>query len=426
MAEAAPKRVVVVGAGFGGLSTVTQLNELGTGELAEIHLIDSGSFFSIGGTWSFVLRDLLPLEATKLPLEAFQAGAAHVRTNTTVEALDLEGKSLALSGGETLGFDYLVLATGVESRPDLLPGLAEHGIDYSSIDQVGAYKEGVARVIAEAAAGPKAVVVLISECPYKCPPSPFENAFLLDDILRRAGVRDNVSVTVACPVPWPFGGPKLEAAFKEKMASKGIVFLSELQVTQCDPGVLTSADGQTLPFDLLLCTMPQRAPQVLTDAGLTNGKGLVPVDLQTNRTATEDVFCIGDACMAMLPPPVNKPHPKAGEFASQMGIAVANTIHAALRGEELPLPTTRNGLCMAESGGTAGIGVKVSFDDCITGTGGPKYEAVVNETGGSVHKLGWVNGYVTRFFGDRVPPFDVALPEAAPAPATAAAEAPSA
>lgn len=424
MAAAAPKKVVIVGAGFGGLAAATGLHGLGACDMAEVHLIDQSDAFSIGGTWSYAMRGLCPLEATRLPLAQANIGATHLHANTTVEGLDLEARTLALSGGASLDFDYLVLATGTVSRPELVPGLAEHGLDLARFEHVSAVGQAVNEIAQAAQDAPKELLILVSETPYKCPPSPFEYAFIADDLMRQAGVRDNVTITVAIPVLWPFGGPQIEAAFKQKLADKGIIFRPDMIVTEVNTdnaGAKSAAfaDGSSLPFDLLLCTTPQKAPAVLTQAGLTNPKGLVPVDLKTNRTKATDVFCVGDACMAMLPV-VDKPHPKAGEFAAQMGQAVAETIFASLRAEELPLPTTRGAVCMAESGGVAGIGVNVSFDECMTDAGGPKYKVLIDEETGFDHKLGWVNGYVARFFGENLPPFAIEPAPAGPVAMAAA------
>ena len=69
------------------------------------------------------------------------------------------------------------------------------------------------------------------------------------------------------------------------------------------------ADGSSVDATRVWAVYPQTAPQFIKDAGITNPKEFVPVDIQTNRVkdAPEGVYCIGDCCGIMVG---GKPHPK--------------------------------------------------------------------------------------------------------------------
>jgi sulfide:quinone oxidoreductase len=80
--------------------------------------------------------------------------------------------------------DYLVIALGAEYDLAATPGLAEVDSEFYSVD--GARK--LAAVIPEFAAG--RALIGVCGAPFKCPPAPSECALLLDDELRRRGVRE--------------------------------------------------------------------------------------------------------------------------------------------------------------------------------------------------------------------------------------------
>ena len=102
-----------------------------------------------------------------------------------------------------------------------------------------------------------------------------------------------------------------------------------------------------IPYDVFAAMSPHRAPKVVRDAGLADASGFVPVDLHTMRTAVNGVYAVGD--VASLKLPTGQPHPKAGVFAEQHGIAAARAIAAELVGGEAP-SYTGDGFCYVDTG----------------------------------------------------------------------------
>ena len=123
-------------------------------------------------------------------------------------------------------YDALVLAPGVVSDASSIPGLGDH-IDFCSKDDVLRSKSALDDLIARAKGGATIkFIVSVARMPYKCPIAPFEVAFMIDDTLRKAGVRDKAEITLTAPVAWPLP-PPAKPLFTEAMAAKGIAFLGE-------------------------------------------------------------------------------------------------------------------------------------------------------------------------------------------------------
>lgn len=133
------------------------------------------------------------------------------------------------------------------------------------------------------------------------------------------------------------------------MASKGTEFLPESQVTAFTTGadastrIVTFGNAESHCVSVLLSTAPRQVPSFVADAGLASLKELVLVDLITNCTqAFDQTYCVGDTRMAMLPA-VHKPHPRAGDFAAPIRVAVAHTLNARLLSlDDAPAATARN------------------------------------------------------------------------------------
>ena len=109
--------------------------------------------------------------------------------------------------------------------------------------------------------------MLVSALPYKCPAAPYEAAMLLDDALRRRGIRSRCQVEVFTPetLPMPVAGPAMGEAVAQMLSAKDIGLHPKRQVQRIEPASreLVFADGQREPFDFLAAVPPHRAPAVL-------------------------------------------------------------------------------------------------------------------------------------------------------------------
>lgn len=392
------RRILVVGAGWGGQGACAALAGEDLPDDVEVVCVDSRDSLGVGATWQFELDGRAA--AVALPL-ADTVAAPYLRRGEVV-GVDFAAKTAALADGSSLAYDVLVLACGAVSDPTPIPGLATC-VDLTApgfAEPMETFLDGLR------AGGPRrTAVVSICKAPYKCPPLPFEAAFLLDAAARRRGVRDRLDVVVTCPVPWPFGGPDAKRAFAAAMAEKGIAYRPNVAVARVEDagdGARTvflaagDAEPEALRADLFLATFPHVAAP-LVDRGMLNAKGSLPVDLRSNRVAGADgAYCVGDACAAVVPA-VKAPIPKAGEFAWEAGVAVGALAAASLRGEPEALPTARRARCVAEAGEGRGIVVgpdfSAAFADPEAGT--PVFEiAAVDSADG---KVAWINDFLRKF-----------------------------
>ncbi|MHB9025401.1 MAG: NAD(P)/FAD-dependent oxidoreductase [Armatimonadota bacterium] len=265
---------------------------------------------------------------------------------------DLSKRQIAVDT-QTLSYDYLIVALGAELAPESIPGLAEGGHTFFTLDGAVRLHEAV-----QSFNGGK-VAVVVSSLPYKCPGAPHEAAMLLADLFSRRGIRSNVDLHLFTPEPQPMpvAGPQLGAAVQQMLASQKIEFHPQHKLTAVDPQghTLNFEDGASIPYDLLIAIPPHRGTHLVREAGLANDAGWIPVDRATLATGHEGVYAIGDATTITIPgqwkPGVSLPLPKAGVFAHGEALVVAQRIATEIDGGTPQALFDGEGFCALEAGG---------------------------------------------------------------------------
>ena len=328
-------RVLVLGAGFGGLELATSLSE-GLGDEVEVTLIDRGDSFVFGFSKLDVMFGRAAAEAVRLPYSDFaKPGVRFVRE--TIASIDPEGRRAITDGGEHEA-DFLVVALGADYDMDATPGLAEGGNEFYSV----AGAERLAELLPEFTEG--RAVVGVCGAPFKCPPAPSEAALLLHDYLSERGVRGDCEISFAMPLPSPVPpSPETSEALLAAFAEREIEFIPGARIGSLDPARRVAAidGGGEVPYDLFLGVPRHRAPEVVVESGMTVD-GYVPVDSRTLETRFPGVYAIGDVATVGVP--------KAGVFAEGAARVVAAELIARVRGGERPGAYDGLGSCYVEFG----------------------------------------------------------------------------
>ena len=356
------QRVVVLGAGFGGLTLATELDVLAGKGKADVTLVDRNTHFSMGFSMQWVLAGRRGPEEGQRPYTAVRA--RHVRfVHDEIGAIDT-AEQMVHTKAHRLRYDHLVIALGAELSPELVPGLAAGAYNLCDMHSVVQLKAAVERI------EHGVVAIAVSSVPFKCPPAPYEYALLIDEMLRQRGVRQKVRVVVTTPEPHPMpvAGKAVGDAVRALLVERGIEFLPGHKPKAVDLARRTVAyeDGSELVYDVLGAMPPHRAPKVVRDAGLADTSGFVPVvDLQSFETSVPNVYAIGD--VAALKLPNGSPHAKAGVFAEAQAVVVASRIASRLVGEK-PVPYRGTGVCFIDSG--RGQAAPAEVD--LLASGGPR------------------------------------------------------
>jgi sulfide:quinone oxidoreductase len=328
-------RVLVLGAGFGGLELSTMLSQA-LGEDVEVTLIDKGDSFVFGYAKLDVMFGRTSPQAIHLPYaDVVKPGVRFLRE--TITAIDPQARRVSTDAG-THEADIVVVALGADYDMDGTPGLAEGGNEFYSV--AGAERAG--ELLPDFKQG--RAVIGVCGAPFKCPPAPSEAALLLHDYLTQRGVRERCEISFVIPFDNPVPpSPETSRALLEAFAERGIEYIGGRRVSSLDAArkVAVLDDGSELPYDLFLGVPKHRAPDVVLQSGMAQD-GYIPVDSKNLQTQWPGVYAVGDVATVGVP--------KAGVFSEGAARVVAKSVIAAVRGSEQPDPYDGLGSCYIEFG----------------------------------------------------------------------------
>ncbi len=339
-------RVLVLGAGFGGLELSSALSER-LGDDVEVLVFDRSRAFVFGFSKLDVMFGKLR-EDQVVHAYDFLAKPGVRFIGTEIRAIDPERKRVETDAGTFEG-DVLVVCLGAELDPAATPGLVEVGHDFYTPESAFALRD----VLAAFPGG--RVIVGVTSTPFKCPPAPSEAALLMHDFLTRRGLRKDSTISLVMPFGTPIPpSPAASAALLEAFAERGIDWHPDRLVQRLDPQrkVAEFADGTEMAFDLFLGVPVHRVPRVVEESGLAVD-GWVPVDPLTLETRFADVYAIGDVTSAGTP--------KAGVFAEGQAAVVAARLVARRQGIPGDLSYDGRGVCYLEFGQQEVGRVEVTF-----------------------------------------------------------------
>ncbi|WP_367083537.1 FAD/NAD(P)-binding oxidoreductase [Pseudomonas sp. HOU2] len=331
------KRIVIVGGGVGGTMLANQLvgklyPEVLRGDVS-ITLLSSSpdhyykpAFMYVAFS-QFFEEELKRAERSLLRPEI----SFHVEE---VTRFDFSGQQLRTRTGKRFDYDFLVIATGCVPAPERIEGLQEAGDHF--------YQYLPARQLAQRLNTIEKGRIFITvsfpqtpNVPHQCGIAPVETTLMLDDLLRRRGVREQVEIIYTYPTVAQLlrnclflqrpTGEILPSIF----ARKNIQFQRGFTLSHVDPDakVAYSAEGDAQPFDILMATPPIQAVEVVRECGISqaaNDEGWLPTNHETLQVyGLENVYVIGDT--------VDLPVSKAGGACHNQAPVIANNITAQIR-----------------------------------------------------------------------------------------------
>ena len=350
------EHVVILGAGFGGLELASRLSDSLADEV-RVTLIDQNDSFTFGFSKLDILFGNADAAALSLHYRDLAKPGVEFRQER-VTAIDPAARHVTTDAG-SYDADILVVALGAEYDLAATPGFAEGGLEYYSIAGAERMRDALPGFT-----GGRILIGVLGQ-PYKCPPAPFEGAFLLHDQLVERGIRDETQIRVIAPMAAPVPvTPEVSQRFLDELAERGIEYMARNRVVELDPAnreaVLES--GERLAYHLFVGIPIHRAPAVVEESGLTEN-GWVAVDSGNLMTRFPNVYAVGDV--------VGLPMAKAGVFAENAAGVVADDIEARLRGGSLERRYEGEGNCYIEFGGGRVAKVEANF------LGGPAPRATV-------------------------------------------------
>lgn len=322
------KRILILGAGFGGLTAANLLQKNLSSSSAsvehQISITDQKDYFMMGLVNLWILSGIRTLEDSKIALNRLEnKGISFL--NGEVTAIDVTSKTVTIGGSSTLRleYDYLVIALGAEFALEQVKGFLENGgFNLYDAEQVPKLRQRILSLKRGR------IAICITSIPYKCPPAPYEASLLINDILVKNGTRDSIDIDIYTPTPiaLPVAGAKVSQDVINLLNDNHINFhpLHKIK-TVLDKEMVEFENGNKVKYDLLIAIPPHKVPEVIRNSGLIKqGQNWIDVDKFSLKTDFQNVFAIGDVNEIKVNE--NVAIPKAGVFAEAQAKAVSQQI----------------------------------------------------------------------------------------------------
>lgn len=328
------RRVVVVGGGWGGLSTARWLRALAP-DLDVVLLEKNAAFWSHpqSNKW---LVDLVDGRQRVHDYQAAASAYGYTFIRCAALAVERDTRRVVTDRG-ALSYDWLVLAVGI--RYDFAPWFGDdrRASEHARRNYPGAFiaaDETLAlkRKLENFSGGD--LLMTIPPMPYRCPPAPYERAGMIGWWLKTRRIKGKLIVLDPNPIALGF-----ERIYRQYYPDQ-IVYVPQAAVKSVDPfGKTVSTDFDTFDFADAILMAPQQAGDLLWQAGLI-GKdaagrptGWAAQDpLHLHAIDDERVFLIGD--LLGRASPLFGHYPKSGHLANRLGRIAAHEIAARAAGRE--------------------------------------------------------------------------------------------
>ncbi len=299
-------RILILGAGAAGVAMASRLTARLRG--ATITLLDPRPEHWYQPGFTLIAAGLKPATyAVSSTAQWIPRGATLVPE--AAAEIDPETNTVTTESGTKLGYDFLIVATGLVLDWAAIEGFSldlvgpEHGIGAHYAGPSYAARTWAALDAFTSKGGQALVGRPATEM--KCAGAPLKFAFLTEDTAARKGTRGSVAVTYAAQSTALFGVPIVSEKVRMLFAERGIGVVYEHVLKAIDPGARTATyatpeGDKVLDWDFINVIPPMRAPAAVRNSPLPwadkwTDQGWVEADQATLRHPRyPNVFAVGD------------------------------------------------------------------------------------------------------------------------------------
>ncbi|WP_456377649.1 type III sulfide quinone reductase, selenoprotein subtype [Lutibacter sp.] len=271
-----------------------------------------------------------------------------------IDRISGEENKVYLEGGKVLNYDFLIAATGTQTRPSETEGLKDK-LWYKDIFDFYTVEGAVAlhKKFKDWEGGN--LVMCIPELPYKCPVAPIEFVCLAEAYFAERGMKDKVNISYVTLMSGAFTKPVASKMLGDLLEEKNIKVIPDFYLSHVDNEnkKIVSYDEQEIPFDILTIVPVNMGSDMVKRSGLGDDMNYIKTNKFTLQSDQfENIFVIGDAA--------NIPTSKAGSVAHFAGEILMENILAAMEGRALPAKFDGHANCYIETG--YGKGALIDFN----------------------------------------------------------------
>ena len=349
------KRFLILGGGTAGTMMANKLRKALDQDEWEISIVDKHKTHYYQPGFLFIPFGIYSKKDVQKPKsDFFPAGVKVIFSE--IDRVDGENNKVLLQGGRVLQYDFLIIATGAQTKIDETPGLNDKLWKKSIFDFYTVEGAVALHNFFKTWEGGK-LVMAISEIPYKCPVAPIEFICLADAYFTKKGIRDKVELSLVTPMSGAFTKPVATKMLSELLTEKNIKVIPDFYIERIDNEnkTLVSYDEMEVPFDVLAIVPVNMGDEMVERSGLGDDMNFIPTNKHTLQSEKfENIFVLGDAS--------NIPTSKAGSVAHFAGEILFENILNAIEGRPLTAKFDGHANCYIETGFGKGALIDFNYD----------------------------------------------------------------
>ncbi|KMK91818.1 NAD(P)/FAD-dependent oxidoreductase [Rossellomorea marisflavi] len=373
-------RVVVLGAGYAGLMTVTRLQkQLGTND-AEIILVNKNDYH-YETTWLHeASAGTLHHDRVRYDIKGVVNTSKVNFLQASVEDIKVEEKKVVTDQGD-VEYDYLVIGLGAEAETFGIQGLHEHAFTISNVNGARQIRDHIdlqfATYKAEGEINDERLTIVVGGAGFTGIEFLGELGNRVPELCKEYDI-DQKKVRIVCveaaPMILPGFDPELVKYARAALEKKGVEFSIGTPLKEAREGSVLIAKSEDeieeLKAGTIVWAAGVRGSSLIEKSGIENMRARVKVNLDLRAPGHDDIFVLGD-CSLMINEETERPYPPTAQIAMQQGETCARNIAALVHGKdqlENFKPDIKGTVCSLGEDDAIGVvygkkltGVKASF-----------------------------------------------------------------
>lgn len=332
-------KIVILGAGYGGILTAQRLQKTLNYNEADVTLVNKHDYHYITTSLHIPAAGTGSPESSRVNISKLIDEFKVDFVKSTVVQINPDEKKVILSEG-TLSYDYLVVGLGGETETFGIPGLKEHAFNIRSINSVRHIRDHIEYQFAKYKREPERIEYLtfiVGGAGFTGIEFVGELSDRIPELCKEYDVDPSlvkIHNIEAAPTALPGFDPELVQYAMQVLTDKGVTFKIGTAIKECtSDGVLVAGD-EFIKAGTIIWTGGIRGNHLLDDAGFETMRGRIKVDEFLRIPGHENIFVLGD-CSLMINPENDRPYPPTAQIAMQQGVICAYNLSASIRGSEM-------------------------------------------------------------------------------------------
>lgn len=332
-------KIVILGAGYGGLMTAVRLQKTLKVNEAEVILVNKNSYH-YQSTWLHeAAAGTLHHDRVRIEIRTLLNSSKISFVQDTVLNIEKEEKQVVLQNSGKLAYDYLVVALGFESETFGIKGLNEHAFSICNVNSSRLLREHIKYMFSKYPneKNDELITIIVGGAGFTGIEYLGELVNIVPSLCKEYDIeREKVRIVCveAAPVAMPGFDKDLVNYAVKFLEKRGVEFRLGTAIKECtEKGIIVAKDEKTEEINgaTVVWAAGVRGSSIMEKAGFEAVRGRVMVNKDLRLPNHENIFIVGD-CAAIMNPKINRPYPPTAQISMQEAATCAKNLVSLLRG----------------------------------------------------------------------------------------------